>query len=263
MHPRPAHIIGLGTAKSGTYSIANIFAKHYQALHEMPKFPLLGHVLDYLEDRTTRPEFIAILREHDGRWQPTANVANFFGDVAGEIVDAFPDARFIITIRDCYTWLRSQMSQMLELHSRVGHAPKLQLFCQLNDRRFGRRSEAEYPPEENAVREAGLPSIESMLRYWARFNERILAAVPEDRRLVIRTRDISASIPKIADLAGVPAESLDAGSAHSHRAHGKTFDLWELVDHAHIERLAQRHCSELMHTYYPEISSIDDALAAR
>lgn len=262
-HPRPAQIIGLGTAKSGTYSIANLFAKHYQALHETPKFPLLGHVLDYLEGRTPRPEFIDILRDHDRRWQPTVNVANFFGDVAGEIVEAFPDARFIITIRDCYTWLCSRMSQSLVLHSRVGRAPKLRLFCQLQDRRFGGRDEADYPPEESAIRDAGLPPIEAVLRHWAQFNERILAAVPEDRRLVIRTRDIRASIPQIADLAGVPVESLDAGSAHSHKSAGKPFELWELVDHAHIERLADRHCSELMCTYYPEITSVEAALSAR
>ena len=133
----------------------------------------------------------------------------------------------------------------------------------LRARRFGPVAGASYPPEEAAVRDVGLPPIEAFFRFWAAHNARILDTIPEDRRLVIRTRDIGASIPQIATFAGVSVESLDAGSAHSHKSHGKSFELWKLVDHAHIENLAGRHCSELMRTTYPEITSIADALAAR
>ena len=261
LHPRPAHVIGLGTAKSGTSSIAFLFMKRYQSLHEVSKFTMLRSIFDYLEGRATRDEFVESLRDDDRRWRPTVNVANYFGEVAGEIADAFPDARFIITVRDCYTWLRSQMSQMLAMHRRLHLAPKLQWFGKLHDLRFGRRDEAAYPAEEGAVREAGLPPVEAMLRYWTAHNERILGAIPEGRRLVIRTPDIARSVPKIAAFAGVPAESLDAGVAHSHKAPHEQFDLWGLVDPAHIERLAARHCTPLMQTYYPEITGVEDALA--
>ena len=153
------------------------------------------------------------------------------------------------------------MSQMLAMHRRLHLAPKLQWMCKLHDLRFGRKDEAAYPAEETAVREAGLPPVEAMLRHWAAYNERVLGAIPEGRRLVIRTPDIARSVPEIAAFAGVPAESLDARAAHSHKTPHEHFNLWRLVDPAHIELLAARHCTPLMQTYYPKIRGVEDALA--
>lgn len=263
IHPRPTHVLGVGTARSGTHSITNLFKSSYYAYHE-PEFDLvIPCILEYLEGRIERATLIQKLQDHDRRWYLTVEVAHYFGEIAGELVTAFPEARFIVTIRDCYTWLQSQLSQILAARQKLSRDPRVEHFIRLNEARFGAHDEASYSVEEHMLREMGLPPIDALLRHWTKHNEMILREIPESRRLVVRTGDINASIGKIAAFVGVPVDALDASGAHSSKRQHHPFNLWQHVDREYIEEVATHHCSTLMQAYFPEIDGVDAALAVR
>lgn len=157
------------------------------------------------------------------------------------LVQEFPDARFILTIRDCYSWVDSalnhqagrKLSEPNETFLRYWIAPG-----------------SEYAPAETVLKENGLYPLKSYFRAWASHNQRVLDTVPPDRLLVIRTNDISESPERIAAFLGVPAHMLDRDRAHSFRTR-KRFDFLSAIDRDFVRDAAQESCEPLMTRFFP------------
>jgi hypothetical protein len=262
-HPRPTHVLGLGTAKSGTHSIANLFKSSYRSYHELEYDLIIPYILGYIEGRIERATLIKKLQNHDRHWYPVVEVAHYFGEISSELVTAFPKARFIVTIRDCYTWLQSQISQILAVRQGLNTNPKLKYFIRLHEARFGSLYQASYSSEEGILHEMRLPPIDALLSHWTKHNETILRKIPEARRIIVRTGDIKSSIEKIAAFVGVSVDSLDASASYSFKRHHHPFNLWDHVNSEYIEEVAAYHCSVLMQAYFPEINGIKTALSVR
>ncbi len=105
---------------------------------------------------------------------------NYF--VLRELLELAPEAKFILTIRDCRSWLTSYID-----HQQSG--PTSPRWVAMRKLRF--HSDAEHPPEEQALRERGLFTVDAYLSYWARHNREVLETVPSSRLLVVRTDQMS------------------------------------------------------------------------
>ncbi len=75
---------------------------------------------------------------------------------------------------------------------------------------------------------------------------------------MVRTRDLAADLPALADFLGVPQASLDPVAAYSHRA-GKRFHKVSGLDRAFLENRVQEHCGTLMAEWFLEIHSLSDS----
>jgi len=99
----------VGTSKSGTHSIAGIFASHYRAAHEPEVQSSIELVLATQETAATRETLL----DRDRRLSLDLEASNLLAFIAADLVAAFPAARFVMTIRDCYAWLDSCLNHQM------------------------------------------------------------------------------------------------------------------------------------------------------
>jgi hypothetical protein len=164
----------------------------------------------------------------------------------------FADARFVLTIRDCYSWLDSAIDHTLNSR-RWSKADRRYLDFYFDAGNF------RHSPHDEALRQRGLSGIDCWLAAWSRHNHRALV-VPAEKLLVVKTNEITQRLPEIAAFAGIAAERIDPAFRARGAARAKHGVLAQ-VDAAYLEGRVAAHCGELMHRFFPDVRSRRDALA--
>jgi len=171
------------------------------------------------------------------------------------LVEEYPDARFVLTIRDCYSWLDSIINQLLGRE----HGEYETQFQQW----FGDSMSRETHKEgEKVLEEHGLWPLDGWFRFWSSHANDVLNLVPSDRLLIVRTPEIRQDIPRIADFLGIPPDSLNPGSSHQHKA-AKQFGLLSKIDEACLDEAVDKQCKDLMTRFFPEIQQLSDVRGYR
>jgi len=240
--PRRLVAFGVGMAKSGTHSLAALFEKNYRARHEADCTRLIDAILERAAGRCSDADVRAYLRRRDARWwlEVDSSQLNFF--ILDDLIDMFRQARFILTMRDCVSWLDSLINHSLSRTPTTA-------WRRLREHRFATPRLA-HPVEELALAQRGLYTLDGYLRYWARHNATVLARVPADRLLVIKTHEIAAKSADIAGFLGIAPATLQPDVAHSNRARHRHEVLAKVPSH-HLALKVQRHCGPLMERFFP------------
>lgn len=237
-HPRRLHLYGIGTGKSGTVSLAGLFRKHYRAEHEpaaaRSQTLALAHLRGTLDDHAFRHAVLALERD---LWLEV-NVAYFNIHFLPVLVDAFPQAKFVLTVREPASWVRSVVDMYLHLRD----TSRDRTWKDLVDERL--RVAAPHPSQEQPLAEVGLPPLEGFLKLWNWHNRSALEAVPPERLFILRTNEIGNRLDDLARFAGIEPATLDASSAHLHKAPAR-FGVIERIDPAHLDAQVRQHCGAL------------------
>ena len=247
VRPRRFHAFCIGGPKTGTHSLVAVF-RRYRAWHE----PLIDHFSQLAMARANGEMSESTAREQirrlDRRLWLEFNASYINSFLCDLLLDEFPRAKFVLTIRDCYSWLDSMFNELLgRPHSEV----------QLQFHRWYLRSlsPGSHQDGDHVLAERGL--VDLSLRAWNEHNARMLALIPGDRLLVVRTPDIRRDVPRLADFLGIPADTLDAGHTHEHTAAAK-FGLLSEIDQGYLQTCAVERCGELMARFFPEIRRLSD-----
>ena len=249
-HPRRMHAFCVGTGKSGTHSLVGMFQGAYRTAHEPDAEMFIEIIAAELEGRMPAEAVAAWLRQRDRRLWLEMDASLLNGSVVGHLVALFPDARFILTIRDCYSWLDSfinhiqtrKASEAWKRWRRVRYAP----------------AELVYSRGEEVLRDNGLYPVDAYLRRWATHNKEVLGAVPPHRLLVVRTDRIGDSAPQMAEFLGIPLNTIDVGQSHLNRRTAQA-EILSRVDPGLVEQRVVEHCRELMAKYFPDIPDMASA----
>jgi Sulfotransferase domain len=239
LRPRRLRLYGTGNGKSGTMSLARMFGE-YRSAHEIDLARLTtlatAALMGELDPDSARAR--AELRRRSWRFHLEVDVAGLLSPFAGTLATQYPDARFVLLIRDCFSWLDSRVEKNVGRPGYVGSA--------IYAARYGRFDD-HFAPEESVLRDAGLRPIASYLRAWADVSERVLRGVPAERLLVVRTEDLDSSAGLLARFAGVPVASVKPAHAnHRTRRSGLLAD----VPASFVVEQAQEHCAGLMERYW-------------
>jgi hypothetical protein len=224
----------VGLPKTGTTSIAGIFG-NYACGHEY-MFPETTRAIgDYATGAITREELKSFLLHRDRLGGLEMDSASFSFSYVDLLIDEFPEAKFVFTIRDCYSWLDSVFNLTLLIGTEM---PQWMI-------EYGKRTlDITIPREMLQSREqfvAHVPGVlDGFLRYWAERNSFVLRHLPLERSLLLRTSEISSSIDRLAAFIGVPASSLMAENSHL------------FIDRESLNRRFDAHCSELMKKLFPD-----------
>jgi len=237
---RRLHLIGIGSSKTGTVSLAAIFEQEYRTAHEAD----VGELEDLLraEQRgeMTSDAVAAALEVRDARLRLEVDSNQLNQPFTPHLVRLFPRARFVFTVREPRSWIDSFYSH------RIDDTPAGDWKRVLERELDG----LPYPPEEEELRQLGLPPIATRLEKWRRSFE-LASAVPDDRLLVLRTHEISRSLDHLAEFAGVDVATLAAEQSHSNRA-GQKHHVLDRVDPSHVDRLIEAHCEPWLGRWFPD-----------
>jgi hypothetical protein len=248
--PRRAQFYCIGTAKSGTHSIAGLFHHGVRAAHEPEAHEVIRAILDVAAGKMSDRQLRSYVRKRDRRlWlEVDSSQLNYF--ILDTLREEFPRARFLLTIRNCYAFVDSVLNDTLR-------RPDTPEWKRLKDHRY-RPALFTHPPEEQLLKERGLYTLDGYLSYWAAHNEKVLASVPAERLLVVRTDRITPEAGNICAFAGLPPESVDLGHSHEFKNPNK-FGLLSQIDRGHLERTVDKYCRPLLGRFFPEVKSLDDS----
>lgn len=227
---RRIHCFCLGAAKTGTTSFSAMFETYYDAAHEPETVKTTDAVATILGDQADSLDVVAWLRARDQRLKLEVEASHPLGYMAPWLPEAFPEARFVITLRDPLPWLKSR----LNFHY-YKTPPEWQKY---RDLIWGRWHKG-YHDEEKFLEEKGLYSIDAYLAQYSEQYELLFKHLPEQRRLLIKTEALDTSIDRIADFLQIaPASIL--------RKHANAFSHEEsIIDRLPEEFVTQRieaHC---------------------
>ena len=114
LNPRRCQVYAVGSAKTGTHSLAAMFAPCFRARHEAE----VNSEIDLFSRKAyghCRPgEVQQWFAERSHRLWLECDVSHLHGYFAKEIAEAIPEAKFILTLRDPYSWLDSAFNQTLK-----------------------------------------------------------------------------------------------------------------------------------------------------
>jgi len=247
LRPRRFHAYCVGAPKTGTHSLAEVFGKHFRTAHEPKYRRLIDQIVAFRGGAVKEKEFDRYLKERDERLQLEMESSHLIYFYIERLVKLFPKAKFILTVRDVRSWLESWINYELAQPGRIGsHESE---WLPIRDLRF--KTEHSHPPEEKVLAEHGLYTLDGYLSNWADHNRAILAAVPEERLLVVRTNEIAKELGRIADFLGIRANQLDPGRSHSYR-NEKKFDVLSKIDKGYLQRKLDVHCGELTRRFFNE-----------
>jgi hypothetical protein len=233
----------IGTPRSGTHSIDGLMAQHNRSSHEPEAFSTMLYLIRYLDGAYTDGEMVSLLRARDRLLTLEMEASHYLHHVIHLLVDAFPKAKFVLTIREPYAWLESEISRNM-LTSRMP------AWRALEERRYRPYSS---PFGEGDARLAGLDNVRSVvtyLRYWRDHNEKVLAAVPGERLLIVRTNQLSQEYGRLADFLGISSQALDAEGAHRGLRLGPQFSLADYADEGFIRRSIETECGPLVKRFF-------------
>ena len=243
--PRRFHLYIVGLGGAGTTTLTEIFG-HYRSAHEVDRRHMLpitsAQRLGELSPARRRWE----MRRRNLRFGLEVDSAGFLNLFVPELARMYPRARFVVLLRDCFTWMDTRIEKWL----RSGET-----LTDLSDwagpHRFldwGVQFAVPPTPDDAPLVDRGLPPVGSLAKRWGETYAQVLASAPPDRTLVLRTEDIDTSLARLATFAGVDVSTLRAGVRRNSvrdREH-----LFAHVAHDHIVREAERYCAPVMQEFW-------------
>ena len=243
MFQRRFRAYNVGIAKSGTTSIAGIFSK-YRAAHEFMFPETTRAISDYRTGIISKEEFVRFLHSRDQKGNLEMDSSSFNFNYVDILVDEYPDAKFITTIRDCYSWLDSMLNMLLVLDIK-------DWMIDFGFRSFGISVTRDMISSRENIIEALPHMLDGLLKYWADGQQFSLDNLPKERSLVLRTDEISESLERIAHFLGVPEDTLSSEQSHLFKAERK-FNILQDTDFNLLQDKFQMHCATLMQKYFPD-----------
>jgi Sulfotransferase domain len=251
MTHRAFQLYNVGIPKTGTTSIAGIFNR-FRTGHEYMFGDTIDKIIAYRFGKINVEEFKRYLHYRDLQGNLEMDSASFNHYYLEILKDEFPDAKFIFTIRDCYSWLNSYLNMLLKW--REYHlTTKLPIPLWQID--YGVFQFGDFNTDNflslKALKSKLPEIIERFLHNWSVSNANVLDSLPPDRSIIIRTHEISDSIPRLADFLKITENKLTNEEIHSNIGRN-AINLLEFVDKDLLERHARHYCSDLMNRIFPE-----------
>lgn len=247
LYPRRFQAYGVGAPRSGTLSLAHIFS-NYRAEHEAESARTINELCDYTLNKRSRSAILSYLADRDRRLRLEMESSHFLVYGLGELVELFPEAKFIMTLRDCFSWLESTINRTLQLRK---HNQHMQHWERLAKLRYD--NGVPHPPEEKALADLNLYTLDAYFSNWAWHYQKVLDTVPADRLLIVPTKELSQRMPVIAAFLEIPTDTLQAERSHSHQGKDE-FQLLDYFDQSYLEAKIDQNCHSLMQQYFPDFT---------
>ena len=234
---RNTHCYVVGTAKSGTHSLAKAFPK-LRTMHEPSALELNHLIANKVHDDPTMVRRLSqwfLWRDRSMRLDVESN--HFLWSFSGLLADLFPEARFIVLFRHPASWLNSWLN-----HSKTYPEPVGSVWEQALKIVY-RWEDFEYEFESEAFRREGFHPLRSYLEHWKLVNQKLLDSIPEDRALWLETPKMNHAVRDVSRFLGVDPASLTLASVHEFKAAEEASDKLLTLETERLHQAIDEICS--------------------
>jgi hypothetical protein len=204
---RPA--FGVGCAKSGTHSLARMFQNSMRAQHEPADEQLLELVLRRYGDDLPEDDFALSVAALFRRLDLDLNVSQINGFIIRTLIGLYPRSRYILTIRDCESWMRSFVN-----HQRTRTMAPNSAWWRFRDLRF-EPNKHPHGRMDTPLRASGLYGLDAYLSYWLRHNADVIVSVPSEQLYIVPTGQLAREAPSLSKFLGLPSGAV-SGQTHEY-----------------------------------------------
>ena len=187
----------LGMSKTGSTSLSRIL----KGKHEYKMEETIETVYKFLKKDLTKEEYTSFIKSRDEKINgfDSSTFNHLYLDL---LLDFSSDTKFILTIRDCHSWIKSMLNQIVFYKyvypSRIKQYVEIMFKQDINPADL----------DENFLKH-NPKFLDYMLLFWSVTNQNVLNQVPSDRLLVIKTDEINESIRKLASFLEIPGHRLE------------------------------------------------------
>lgn len=247
LEPRRMHTFCVGAAKTGTTSVAEMFRHEYRAAHE-PRSYHFHHRWGGKRSIDGEQGADDYFLRRDRFFNLEMEASHYLLPAVPVLVRLFPEAKFVLTVRDCRPWMISMISE--ELFTRKNRGSKLWWEPWFRDV-CGPASG--HPPEERVLAERGLSTVRGYMHYWDRHNREVLAAVPEERLLVLRLDELDTAQARLGEFLDISPDTLPQSEVRANTRKEKAVTLSQIGED-YVNAIAREECGEMMDRFFPEVS---------
>ncbi len=226
---RKCHLYGVGIERTGTTSICRFFP-HLRTWHEHELKELWNIVIK----KRTGNDISRRVKNRDKKLYLDVESNHLLAHISEDLVGAFPQSKYVLTIREPQSWLESVLRWELTKPSLLTTSP----WKPILDFYYGPKEGYRFP----WMAENNLYPIDNYLRAWRDHNKHVLDSVPSDQLLVIRTRDLSSKADRISSFAGIDQEP----QTDRHNSSDHSVQPFWLSDETYVEEKSKEICGEVM-----------------
>jgi hypothetical protein len=256
LRPRAFHAYAVGLPRTGTHSMAYLFAENYRSLHEPTRVDMINLIYAREIEGLPESEQAKILRKRDRLLWLEMESSNHISYFAPLLASIYPDARFIVLLRDPYSWFNSIMTvedENVRRGNKMDEPRRKNLTVKFGAGKFP------YTKFDEPLRTRQLAPLAGYMKYYQKIYTLLTTNIPQDRSLIVYTKQISSDLERIAQFLGIPADTLDRERAHSDARSNYRPSYIREIDRDYLEEQVQLYCSELLARYFPTIRSMEDA----
>lgn len=104
---RAFHAFCVGAPRTGTTSMAGLFRGYYRSRHEVDSERVLQVALDYAEGKISEGDFRNFVHQRDRSMLLEMDSSSHNYYLTPMVADLFPEAKFLLPIREPLSWLDS------------------------------------------------------------------------------------------------------------------------------------------------------------
>lgn len=241
-----AYVVGL--PKTGSTSVATMFGR-YRTGHEWELMELVAAGMARQKGVLSDAEFWTATGTRLASPSLEMDSATGHHLYVDLLRDRFPAARFIHTVRDVQSWVTSLLDMVLRKRIARAQLDVPYSIWETDYLRLMTEDTYDLRPDCVADDSASLPAL---MRYWAGHMRQLADELPAERSVRVRTTDLAAAAPALAELVGVPVQSLRTDLSHANRA-PLTLDRFDVFDSPELRAAYDEHCADIMAEVFPQV----------
>lgn len=239
--PNFERVYCVGLPRSGTHSLVNMFKKNYKASHEPFTRHTIFHVVNWLNGKYSKKTMKAFLLWRDHNLSLYLEASHYLHHVTPLLVECFPRAQFVLTIREPLSWMNSEINK-----NHKPYSSGFKHWQMIQDVRY-LKYRFNFTKYDQALRTiSGSVPIASYLHYWRDHINLVLDSVPSERLLILKTHEISKEPERIADHLGITISTLNLSSSHSGHLQQRVCSLTDMVNQDYLHDSINNICGDLL-----------------
>jgi translation initiation factor 2 beta subunit (eIF-2beta)/eIF-5 len=238
---RKNQIYCVGLPRSGTHSLAHLFGTHFCSKHEPLSGPTVKFCMGVANNKVSNSEVEKVLKMRDLFLNLEVEAAHYLFIFVPYLADLFPDAKFILTVREPRSWLNSKINMNLKT---AGDG----FWDEYQQIKYGKYS---YPYQSDYLEcNKYLYPISNYLKYYKNHIKTVIDYVPKNRLLIVDTFSISKELERIASFAKVSLNQLNLEKQHVSKGK-KLIQIEQFVVKDIITHKIQTQCESFINEYVP------------
>lgn len=236
----------VGLPRSGTHSIATMYEDNYRASHE----PYHSSAIKVLEKGKLNDDVFVnrYLVTRDRLLHLELESAHYLHRFTPQLVDLFPDAKFILTVREPKSWLESEFNKLLGAYKyKPGNI-------------WYRYDKIKYGSYDYDFLSSNIQSIsntyplKSMLAYYKEHIDTVLNAVPASKLLIVDTFQINSKIRDISDFLGTDINCINRQKMHSGKNKSKV-PLSKFISESSLNQIIRNETFSFISERVPQLEN--------